>query len=179
MTHPVCKTRYTVDGLISFFHYTGVIKKAVKAIKYRLVSDLARELIELIPPQSLSSAMKHCDSEAMLVPIPLHPSRYRERGFNQAEILGNLIAAKLRIHTRTDMLKRMQKTTPQVGMKDRKKRLENMRGVFTTPSNLQVFQSLNLFVFDDVFTTGATMRSAVSALKRAGFRHVWAVSLAR
>lgn len=125
-THPHCQTRYTLDGLVSFFRYEGVAKKAVKFIKYRLVTDLADEFINLIPPVSLDNSAIIPFSDFVLVPVPLHPSRFRFRGFNQAEVLGKLLAKRLGTRMRNDILKRIKKTVPQVEMKDRKKRLENI-----------------------------------------------------
>ncbi len=181
ITHPRCKTKYSLDGLTAFFHYDGPIRQAVKLLKYRFVSDLAKEFINLIPSSLFSNeTMKQFDN-AVLVPIPLHPSRQKFRGFNQVEVLGRLLATKLNIPMRTDILKRVKKTTPQVEMKDRKKRLVNMEKVFSINNlNLTMKQWNNetFFLFDDVFTTGATLRSAVNILKRAGAKNVWGIVMA-
>lgn len=184
ITHPRCKTRYSLDGLTSFFHYDGSVRKAVKSIKYRFVYDLAEEFISLVPSKIyLPSTFNSLQS--ILVPIPLHPSRLRERGFNQAEKLGSLWAAQLHIPVRTDILKRVKKTEPQVSLK-REERLKNMENVFAiNPSTIYSDRigvyplPSTIFLFDDVFTTGATMRSAANVLKRNGAKFVWAVTMAR
>lgn len=152
---------------IHFFHYEGIIQKAIKALKYRYVSDLASEFVSLIPPLTIAEA-------DMLIPIPLHSSRLRERGYNQAEVLGGLIADKLGIPLRTDILKRVKRTTPQVEMKKRSERLKNMEGVFASNK-----VSGTIILFDDVYTTGATMRSAASVLLRTGAQVVWTMTMAR
>ena len=195
-THPYCQTRYTLDGLVSFFRYDGAIRKAVKSIKYRLVSDLAKEFVDLIPSDRFTLSFRPVsrnpffitdgsrvkpgmtDISLALVPIPLHSSRFRERGFNQAEVLGKIIAKKLNLPVRTDILKRVKKTTPQVEMKDRSERLRNMSYVFAM-NNVAMKQCNNVILFDDVFTTGATMRSAANVLKRSGVKKVWGVTMAR
>lgn len=133
----------------------------MKAIKYRHISDLAEEFVNLIPAIPLPSGT--------LIPIPLHPSRFRERGFNQAEELGKL----LHIPMRTDMLRRTKATKPQAEMK-RRERLVNMHNVFIANGAID-----KVLLFDDVFTTGTTMRAASAALKRAGVKQVWGVSMAR
>lgn len=178
-THPRCRTRYTIDGLTSFFRYEGIVRKAVKALKYRLVSDLALDFINLIPPNAFNNLTIQQYNNYLLVPIPLHPSRQRQRGFNQAEVLGRIMAERLGLSMKTDILRRVKKTTPQVEMKDRDKRLQNMTNVFTLFSNVLISQSLKIFLFDDVFTTGATMRSAANTLKRAGAPFVWGITMAR
>ena len=189
-THPKCQTRYTLDGLTSFFHYNGIIRQAIKTVKYRLVSDLAQEFINLIPDSSLqlithnlparnaSSIADAGGQPTTLIPIPLHPARERFRGFNQAEVLGRILAKRLGVPMRTDVLQRVRKTVPQVEMKDRKKRLKNMENVFAVSPNILISQYLNIFLFDDVFTTGATLQSAANVLKRAGVGKVWGVVLA-
>ena len=184
-THPGCRTRYTIDGLTSFFRYDGIIRKAVKALKYRFVSDLASEFVSIIPNDALRFLMKSRipdqvrNDNVVYVPIPLHPSRFRERGYNQAEVLGKLIAGKLGIAVRTDILIRTRKTTPQVEMKKREARLKNMENVFAVSPNNSISLYPYIFLFDDVFTTGATMRSAANVLKRKGVKFVWAVTMAR
>lgn len=179
-THPVCKTRYALDGLTSFFHYKGVVREAIKSLKYRYVSDLADEFISLIPSFSLSRLTNLPTNQAtVIVPIPLHPSRQKFRGFNQAELLGRILSQKIGISLKTNILKRVKKTTPQVEMKKRDARLKNMENVFSV-NQLPINNSqLSIFLFDDVFTTGATLRSAAAVLKRAGVKYVWAITMAR
>ena len=166
ITHPRCRTRYSLDGLTSFFHYSGPVQKAIKALKYRYVSDLAEEFVSLVPKFSFP---KPCT----LIPVALHPSRLRYRGFNQAEELGKL----LRIPMQTDILRRIKATQPQAEMK-RSERLENMKNVFSIHNSKFTIPD-SVLLFDDVFTTGATMRSAANVLKRAGVKRVWAVTMAR
>ncbi len=177
MTHPRCRTRYTIDGLTSFFHYSGVIQRAVKAIKYRYVSDMVGELVSHIQPIWIETIRMHKKSYTML-PIPLHPGRMRERGFNQAEIFGKALAAVLNMEINQSILIRRRFTTPQVEMKDRETRLKNMAGVFALNTRAG-FVGNDVLLFDDVFTTGATLRSAAGVLKRAGARYVWGVTIAR
>lgn len=161
-THPRCRTTYGLDGLTSFFHYQGPVQQAIKIIKYRYVSDVGKELVSLITDTELP--------QGVLIPIPLHASRYKVRGFNQAEKLGKL----LHIFMRTDILRRTQATPPQAEIKKRNARLKNIMHVFQ--ANISPEQ---VILFDDVFTTGATMRSAAGVLKRAGAKFVWAVTIAR
>jgi ComF family protein len=177
ITHPRCKTRYSLDGLTSFFRYDGVIKRGIKAIKYRFVSHLASELITLISPASLLHVCNMMGDSATLIPIPLHASRFRFRGFNQAEILARRMGAQLNIPIKTDILRRTINTVTQVEMKDKRERLKNMQKAFTVQTSLAAVK--NVVLFDDVFTTGATMRTAASMLKRNGVSRVWAVTIAR
>jgi len=212
MTHPGCKTKYSMDGLTSFFQYDGIIRKAIKKIKYGHAFDITHELIDCIPPSSFSiitqlaaSPCRQAGRNAFtrrsfneggllatfcLVPIPLHSSRFRHRGFNQAEVIAQALGKRLNIPVRNDILKRIRKTTPQVEMKDRSKRLENMKNVFSldnspacsdaaTSGRQLATRYSSILLVDDVFTTGATLNSAASVLKHAGFPFVWGITLAQ
>jgi ComF family protein len=193
MTHPGCRTKYSLDGLTSFFRYDGAIKKAIKKIKYRHVTDVVAELINFIPDSSFSIFQKlrtknNEQRTLNLVPIPLHPSRFRDRGFNQAEVIARALGKRLDLPVNTKLLLRTKKTTPQVEMKDRDKRLANMEKVFAVSfPELKKFQFREcerkdqraIILVDDVFTTGATLRSAASVLKRAGAKYVFGVTIAQ
>lgn len=176
-THPKCRSKYSLDGLTNFFRYRGIIRQAIKSVKYRFISDVALEFINLIPSELLFLTMKQCSNETILVPVPLHPSRLRFRGFNQTEILGRIVAKRLKIPLRTDLLERIRKSVPQVEMKDRKERLRNMDKVFSV-NNVTMKQINYVILFDDVFTTGATLRAAANVLKRTGANSVWGITLA-
>jgi len=176
-THPRCKSRYSLDGLTVFFHYDGPIRHAVKSLKYHHVSDLALEFVSLIPSVLLSHIQTVIGGQATLIPIPLHTARFRERGYNQAEVLGRLVTQRLHLPIHTDILYRTRATLPQVATKSRKERLRNMNGVFGL-KHVSI-AGKTIVLFDDVFTTGATMRSAAQVLKKHGAKHVWAVTMAR
>lgn len=168
--YPVRRSQDSLDGVISFFHYRGIIRQAIKTLKYRLVTDLAKELVDLISLSSFSKA-------SVLVPIPLHSARLRSRGFNQAEVLGSLIANKLNIPIESNLLKRVKNTQPQAEVKNRVDRLKNIGQAFAVDQIKQYPK--RVILFDDVFTTGATMRGAASALKQAGVKYVWGMTIAR
>lgn len=178
VTHLRCRARYAPDGLTSFFHYDGVVKKAVKSIKYRFVSDLASEFVSLVPVSFFDGEVIRSWKNAVLIPVPLHPDRLRQRGFNQAEVLGQKVSAKLHIPMRADILMRAVKTPPQVDMKHRNDRLKNMNGAFAVHASF-IPDYISVVLFDDVFTTGATMRAAANSLKRGGIRKVWGFTMAR
>jgi len=193
MTHPGCHTKYALDGLTSFFRYDGVIKKAIKKIKYRYVTDIVSQLINTIPESTFISFQKTIHfylltHNSYLIPVPLHPSRYRNRGFNQTEIVARALNKRLNVPVKTNILIRIKKTVPQVEMKDRDERLANMKDVFAVSfPELKKFQFRKcerkdhraILLIDDIFTTGATLRSAASVLKRAGIKFIWGVTLAQ
>jgi ComF family protein len=174
-THSRCSTKYSLDGLISVFAYQGIIRQAIGKLKYRFVTDLAKELIDLTT-KHLAIPFKS-QTPITLIPIPLHSRRQRWRGFNQAELLGKLLAKELGWNIRTDILVRSRHTKPQVELKG-KKRKTNIKGVFQLKTGFEKPKS-KIVLFDDVWTTGSTLKEAGRILKRAGVKEVWGLTLAR
>ena len=179
LTHPKCQTRYSLDGLTSFFYYKDVVRQAIQTLKYRFVRDLAAEFVEFVPFSAYEVRSIFGSPYAVLTPIPLHASRLRYRGFNQSESLGRVVAESLRITLVPDILKREVATMPQVHMQSKSLRRLNMRGVFRMHKIPRDIRQMIFLLFDDVFTTGATMREAGRVLKQSGARQVWAVTMAR
>jgi len=176
VTHPYCKTKDSIDGLISFFHYSGPIKKAIKAGKYRYVSHIISFCVEESwKYPRFREAFENFESYR-IVAIPLHPKRLRERGYNQAELFTNSLATHTQIPIYPHLLRRIKHLPPQVTMNTRTQRLTNMQNAFCVASKIVPQQVL---LVDDVFTTGATMRDACRALKSAGVKRVVGCTIAR
>lgn len=116
-------------------------------------------------------------NQTYLVPVPLHKSKLRKRGYNQAQLLSLGLSKKLNIPT-IDMLLRVKNTRSQVGL-ERKKRVENICGAFSLAPNILISQYPNIFLIDDVLTTGSTLLEAANVLKRNGVKKVWGIALAR
>jgi competence protein ComFC len=171
-THPHCRTKYSLDGLHAFFVYEGLIKKAVSQLKYKFISDLAEELIALVSQQRISFKAK------VLLPLPLHPRRQRWRGFNQAELLGKILVERFHWQVQPDILERYRYTQPQVKLKSNERK-KNIRGAFRIKPQAKNNRRLKVILFDDVWTTGFTLREAGQVLKRAGVKEVWGLTLAR
>jgi competence protein ComFC len=173
-THVGCKTPQSLDGLVAPFRYEGVVRKAILALKYKFASEVATELAGVLCPFFHNSLFMI----GTLVPIPLHWHRENWRGFNQSAEVGKLVAAKMNWKSAPDLLVRKKITTPQVEL-DSKKRLENVRGVFSLNPNYCLVPNAYCLLFDDVWTTGATMKEACKVLKRHGVKKVWGVAIAR
>ena len=173
-THPVCKTPYGLDGLTSFFSYKEAMREAIKKIKYRWMSDIAESIVNLIPNQKFPFPIKN----KTLVSVPLHVRREKWRGFNQSELLGKLIAEKFGLGLESNVLKRVKNTKPQVEFK-KEKRIANIKGAFSLKKNIDLSQFKNIILFDDVWTTGSTMRECAKVLKRNGANWVWGITIAR
>jgi len=171
-THPRCQTKYSLNGLVSIFTYQGIIKKAIGKLKYKFITDLAEELI------GLTSKHMSYPKSSILIPVPLHPRRQRWRGFNQAELLGRMLAEKYGWRVQTNLLVRYKHTKPQVDLKG-KERKRNIRGAFKITPKAKIKNLKKVWLFDDVWTTGSTLRECGQVLKRAGAKEVWGLTLAR
>ena len=173
-THPKCKGKLSLDGLICLFDYSTPVKEIIHELKYRFVRDLQ----EVVRAQVKKS--KRLDSLDLssftLIPIPLSSSRKNWRGFNQTEILGKLVAQKLKIPFASDILARTKDTKSQVKL-PRKERIRQTKGVFQVADPKKALKK-NFLVFDDVWTTGATLKEATAVLKRKGAVRVWGLALA-
>ena len=113
--------------------------------------------------------MLHWKAEA-LIPIPLHPSRKRKRGFNQAELLAKAIAKRSGIPVDAKLLLRTKKTDAQKDLNDQE-RLANLRDAFSVQKNEIPYH--NLILVDDIYTTGSTMDAAAKLLKEHGAQNVY------
>ena len=180
-THPGCLASQSLDGLTSIFVYKGLVRKAITKLKYRFVSDLAQDLVELFLSfcGEDKTFSRICQNKGVvLVPIPLHQERERWRGFNQAELLSKMIAENLGIGFLPDLLIRAKNTRPQTKLNE-KERQKNIKDAFQISLNSSIAQSLNILLFDDVWTTGATLKEAGKVLKKGGAGKVWGLTLAR
>lgn len=175
-THIGCKNKYSLDGLVSFFHYKGVMKKALKEIKYRFVADSIKHVLKLISQDTLSRVELLITDSSIIIPIPLHPARERYRGFNQAVLISNYLSEMFHIPVKKDYIRRSKNTISQTIRMSKKERYVNMKHVFVANCNIH---SSRIFLVDDVFTTGATLGDACRSLKRAGAKEVFGVTIAR
>lgn len=166
-----------VDGTASPFLYEGVCRDLILALKYQgrtsLVPFLADRMAEAVVRQ-LGLPATEADR---ILPIPLHPTRLRERTFNQAELLARALANRMEIPCEGDLLIRCRPTRPQAEL-TREERSRNVRGAFDLRSGAGLKGS-RLLLVDDVLTTGATAQACAALLKKAGARSAWVVTAAR
>jgi ComF family protein len=165
--HPPAYTRAW-----SPFPYQTPLKEAIGLFKYQGKVSLAHPLADL-----LLAALGSLPPIDLILPVPLHPKRLREREYNQSLLLTNRLSQNLNIPLSYTNLIRIRNTPPQISLK-RKDRLKNLRGSF------QVYQpeliaKKNLLLIDDVLTTGTTVNECARTLRKAGSGHVYVATLAR
>lgn len=181
---PCRLNEYEFDQARCFGLYTGVLRTAILLLKFRRRERLGRRLGALLAQVWDSVEELRDDSKPVVVPVPLHPARQRERGFNQAELLTSGLGRGLKRMAQqpgpevdASRVRRTRATVPQTGLSLAARR-ENVRGVFAVTSSERVRDRLVVLV-DDVMTTGATLSACARALKRAGAARVVALALAR
>lgn len=183
LTHPGCIRKYTIDGTFSSIPYNKTAQKLIYNFKYKpylssLSEFLGNLLYEsLIQNENFGNVLSSKKIKKwILIPIPLYPSKFRRRGYNQAEILAKELGKRFDIPTQ-NLLERTRETKTQFGLKlpERKK---NIRGAFKF--NLDKFEAkTGVFLVDDIVTTGSTLMEASKILKRNGAQKVIGITLAR
>jgi ComF family protein len=117
----------------------------------------------------------------VLIPVPLHRRRQRERGYNQSALLAARFGASTQIPVRRDVLRRHRYTRSQTRL-NAQERNQNVHGAFSCIDQHDVEQSIvgkRVLLIDDVATTGATLRACAQVLRDQGARSVWALTVAR
>ena len=112
----------------------------------------------------------------VLVAVPLHRSRERERGYNQSELLARAVSKETGIDFLFRALSRTRDTPPQVSITGHEERKRNLEGAFASTGDVS---GLRVLLVDDVVTTGSTMSACASVLKAGGATRVWGLALAR
>ena len=160
------------SGWTSAFEYGGAMATAIGRLKYEDRADLA----PLLGRSMLRVAESFRGAVDLVVPVPLHPRRLADRGYNQAALLAAPVARALGVDLAPRALERHRDTTRQASL-DRERRIVNVAGVFTArePSRMQ---GARVLLVDDVRTTGATLEGCKAALQDVGVRAVLALVLA-
>ncbi|MEW6610161.1 MAG: hypothetical protein AB1352_00815 [Patescibacteria group bacterium] len=178
--HSQCRKKLGLEGcLLAADLSNRMLEQLLYGLKYHGLQSaamlcarlLARVLSEYTPLSGLADR-----NAAVLCPIPLHPQRARERGYNQADLISNALSYELSLPTRA-LLTRTRATRDQVKL-NRAQRLQNLTGAFEPYKNATLQEEV-VFLVDDVVTSGATMHAAASAL-RTQWPHltIWGLAVA-
>jgi ComF family protein len=176
-----CTTHTLVDRLLIAGPIDHpLIHTAIHTLKYRHSMMLAEPLADwLVGTLALRQATREpFYANPLLIPVPLHPHRHHERGFNQSELLARRAASIIAMPYSSDTLRRIRHTASQVKTQSRWERIDNMKGAFAC-QRPDIVRDRDIVLIDDVCTTGATLDACAHALKDAGARSVTAVVLAR
>lgn len=160
------------------FIYKEPIRNMILRLKYSSNAFIAKALAPYLAAVYLKHIKPLFNEPPIIIPVPLHRSRYYERGYNQSEILATELADYLDLPVNINTLTRNRKTLIQKNM-DIETRTKNMRGAFhIVPENLNQIQNKNILLLDDVYTTGATTNECANVLRRNGARQVIIITIA-
>ena len=161
-----------MDGIRAPYLMEGAIRDAVHALKYRNYRALAPELGRILAEYLESTSIP----VTVLVPVPMHRRRIRQRGYNQALLLALEIGKLMGIEVADDMLIRRVDSPPQVLMKTQARRSQIADGSFL---GVKEADGEAVLLIDDVVTTGSTMAACAKAVMERNAASVWGLALAR
>lgn len=159
------------------FHITFLFdrqyQKMIHFLKYKGYKSLGLEIGKMMAENI--NTKKYTFTDSSVIPIPLHPVKYRERGYNQAELIAQGFAKVMGLNVNTKVLQRIKNTRSQTKL-TKEERIKNMTGAFKLSKNN--FSKNNIILIDDVYTTGTTMNSAAETLKSAGVENIIGIASA-
>ena len=158
------------------YRFEGAARKAVHQLKYQGVTALAPPLGRLMAGRLARAGAKAGSAPTLIVPVPLHRSRLRERGYNQAELLAKEVSRRTGTPFAARFLSRTASAPPQAQARSVEDRLAAVRGAFRAAPEAE---AASVLLIDDVCTTGSTLAACADALFQAGAARVTALTFAR
>lgn len=162
-----------IDGIRSVFRFEGIVRQAIHDLKYRNLKSISGCLATLMADY-LQDNPVHGE---VLVPVPLHSRRLRERGYNQSNLLAQELGKLIDIPVIDGSLRRIKDSLPQARTTTIDERRENVAEAFACQD--EELKAKNIILVDDVCTSGATLEACAVALKTGGAISVWGFTLAR
>jgi ComF family protein len=162
-----------LEAAVAAFAYDGVLRRALSRLKYGGAARLAGPLCVAAAPLLAPFLEQH--RTAVMVPVPVHAERLRQRGYNQAALLARHVGDQLGIHV-VEVLARSRPTSQQHRL-NRSQRLRNLRGAFAVRSGARA--PPRVVLVDDILTTAATLEACAAVLRAAGTERVVGVAIAR
>lgn len=164
--------RAKARGVLTLGSYDSPLGELVRRLKFHDETHLARRI-----GRALAKRHQGALEGAVLVPVPLHPLRLAERGYNQSALLARSLGGALGLPVDTSALVRSAATEHQVG-KDARARSENLRDCFSVTARAASLAGRRIALFDDVHTTGATLGECERTLARAGLEVTLRITVA-
>lgn len=160
----ICGDRPLINRVWNLGAFNDYYRPMIHAFKYAGIIPVGKYLSNKLADSIKDST--YTDEIDAVIPIPLHPSRQRKRGFNQSQLIAKIIARTLKSEYVTESLVRIKKTRDQTGLNQRE-RIDNMRGAFAL-NDVTDMNGRSVLLVDDVTTTGATALEAARVLKLGG-----------
>jgi ComF family protein len=166
---------------IAYGSYESGLRELIHLLKYGGVRPAANVLGRMLAEAIASIEANFPADSVALIPVPLHRTKLRQRGFNQAELIARAAMEigplRGRLQLCAGVLERTRETTSQIGLTSHQRR-DNLRGAFRVAQR-EAVQGREVLVIDDVYTTGTTVSECARVLRRAGATKVWVATVAR
>lgn len=162
-----------IDGIRSPFRFEGVMRQAIHQLKYRNLRALVVPLAKLLQDYLRTNPIP----VEILIPVPMHQKRLRERGYNQSGLLARELGKLTNLPMIDGCLTRQRHTPPQARTSTVDERRSNIAGAFVCRD--QRLRDKQVLLIDDVATSGATLDACAAALKASGATSVWGLVMAR
>jgi len=177
-THPNCKKKQGPDQLVSLWKYKGVIRKAILVLKYKFVLDISDELSNVIY-KKIQQKKIDFGKNVILTSVPLHKKRQFFRGFNQTEVIAKKLAEKFNWKYLPDILVRSKNTEFQTNL-TKEERKNNIKNAFEFNNKYRLNnKNKSIVIFDDVWTTGSTIKEMTKVLKKKGIKTVIGLTITK
>jgi competence protein ComFC len=161
---------------VFLFEQDPLVRMAIHLLKYSGAERIADRLGIFIAKKIVND--EKLSTSDIMIPVPLHPARKRERGYNQSDLIANSISRELGIKNESHLLERTRQTQTQTSF-DAEGRKKNISGAFSLERNPpDSVSGKNILLIDDVITTGSTIRECAKVLKENGAAEVYAASAA-
>jgi ComF family protein len=174
---PHCRYHtFGLTGLRVAYTYKDPLRTCIRSLKYQSNTRIASPLGSLLAKAYQASNI-HAD---IIIPVPLHPKRLQQRGYNQAQLLAQACAQAIGIPLNSSLLLRSRETQAQALLRGQQ-RHSNVAAAFScsSPTATKILEKRIVVIIDDVCTTGATLEACAAPLFAAGAREVWGLVLAR
>ncbi len=169
--------REPIAYVYAYLHFEkrSVVQKLIHRLKYKGRKELGQELGRWFG-EELNGKQTKVNEADMFIPVPIHPLREQQRGYNQSEWIANGLAAAMNVPSRTDIMKRTKFVASQT-KKNRLDRWQNVASVFDV-TNPDTVKDKHVVIVDDIITTGATLEACAIALREAGAKTIGIITIA-
>ena len=157
------------------FKYTELVRNLILQYKFNDKAYLYRTFCEFIVKNK--KVFDFIKSYDIIIPVPIHKARMRERGYNQSELIAKELAKKLELKVYTDVLIKIKNNKMQSTLSSKEREI-NTKNVYKLV-NLEKIYNKRVLIFDDIYTTGATINSCIEEVKKANVKKIGILTLAK
>lgn len=168
------KVQYHFESGYPLWNYNDVMRKSIAAFKYGGRREYGKFYGEALAKRYGAKFLALQIN--IIIPVPVHHTKRRERGYNQTEIIADILGEKLGIPVWKDWLVRIRKTMPQKEL-NQQERLKNLEEAFSIEKRYKLQENLKVLLLDDIYTSGSTVEACTKVLLKSGIDKVYVSTL--